>query len=936
MSTSGRRWMFGFCEYVEVSRTLIVHGQPVRMEAKPLDVLLRLLEQPNQIVGKDELLDAVWPEITTTEQSLTTAISKLRKAFGGPRDDIIINITGIGYRLAVPVTCVAEGSEDLPHFVLKPGDVIPHRPNWHAVKALTQEELPTVWLAKYQKTGEERVYKFAVDGIRLRALQREVAIARLLSRTLGESAGAYVKVLDWAFEEAPFFVESEYCGFNLLEWSSAGHLQQLAMEERVALAAELAAAIAAAHALGILHNDLKPSNILIAGRPRPTGRTVNDHSDPFAATWQIKVADFGVASISDASRLRELEITDHGSFTESDGRSSTPVGTAMYRAPELHTGDTPSAKGDVYALGVLLYQLVCGDFYEPPAPGWEQKISDPLLRMDIADAANVDPAKRISTAAELANRLHGIRRRREEKAQGDASAGKIQRAEEALARARERRPWVVGTIVSLSFGLLVTLWSTYRAAHERDAAKDRNATLSAMYDFLALDLLGQSNPYLGVAGSGRAPQQTLLDAISTALPQIDGRFSRQPEIAGRLHETIADSLRSRTRFQEADEEYATAAKRFREAGGPLSQDAIVADLKKNFALLSALLPGSVEAARHGFEREKTLIAQLRNPTAELTAWKTLVETGLIGLGPNPEQALPVLTEAVKRAEATPGFDPLLLIRLKNQFCGTYVRLGDGANLERISNEIIALLTAQHGPDSATLSPYQMYLEEAFFLQGKYSETIAQADRNFSRFNAVLGREHQLTLATLATRAAAEGQLERYDDAVRDDLALFAAEQMNPSGKRMEEGSLSDAAMFECHSGHYRSGIEHARQVIQATAPGPSEQPLFFNGSQFTVAECLISEQEATAGHKNDGALHEADALLEKVDTKVIAELSGNTDYEGFRDVALARLSALRGQFAQAQHYVTAAEPVLGQPNTDPYEVKALQSVKRTLATHTLE
>ena len=49
-----------------------------------------------------------------------------------------------------------------------------------------------------------------------------------------------------------------------------------------------------------------------------------------------------------------------------------------------------------------------------------------------------------------------------------------------------------------------------------------------------------------------------------------------------------------------------------------------------------------------------------------------------------------------------------------------------------------MLTRQHGPDSATLFPFQMYLEEAFYLQDKNLETIAQADRNFAQFNRVLG------------------------------------------------------------------------------------------------------------------------------------------------------------------------------------------------------
>jgi len=60
---------------------------------------------------------------------------------------------------------------------------------------------------------------------------------------------------------------------------------------------------------------------------------------------------------------------------------------------------------------VMLYQLMMGDFRKPLAPGWEAEIEDPLLREDIAEAACGDPAKRLSSAADLAERIraHGHR-----------------------------------------------------------------------------------------------------------------------------------------------------------------------------------------------------------------------------------------------------------------------------------------------------------------------------------------------------------------------------------------------------------------------------------------------------------------------------------------------------------------------------------------------
>jgi DNA-binding winged helix-turn-helix (wHTH) protein len=173
-----RRWRFAHCEYVEISRKLIVNGQAARMEMKPLDVLLELLDRPNKVVSKEHLLDTVWSEVETTEESLTTAIRNLRKAFGGERNSVILNVPGVGYRLAVPVVCSLEVEPGTAPFALDPGSPIPRRPYWQAVRKLSSNPLSPVWIARHEKTGEERVYKFASDGIRLRALQREVTIFR--------------------------------------------------------------------------------------------------------------------------------------------------------------------------------------------------------------------------------------------------------------------------------------------------------------------------------------------------------------------------------------------------------------------------------------------------------------------------------------------------------------------------------------------------------------------------------------------------------------------------------------------------------------------------------------------------------------------------------------------------------------------------------------
>ena len=84
----------------------------------------------------------------------------------------------------------------------------------------------------------------------------------------------------------------------------------------------------------------------------------------------------------------------------------------MYAPPESLADKPHTVQGDVYALGVLLYQVVVGDLSRPVGVGWERDVKDELLRQDIAACVDFDPARRLSSATELADRLDRLDARR--------------------------------------------------------------------------------------------------------------------------------------------------------------------------------------------------------------------------------------------------------------------------------------------------------------------------------------------------------------------------------------------------------------------------------------------------------------------------------------------------------------------------------------------
>ncbi len=374
-----------------------VGGTSVDVESKPLDVLRYLLSHAGEAVTKDELLDAVWPGVTVVDGSLATAMSKLRRALGAD-GDAIVTLARVGYRLSATVYrtgSVAAAPADLQ---LTAGESVPRRPGWVLARRLSQAPGSEVWLAEHPKTREQRVFKFAASTERLRSLKREVTLARLLRETLGERE-EFVRLLEWDFSATPYFTESAFGGPNLNEWCDArGGLAAVPLGERLDLVTAVAVAVGAAHSLDVLHKDLKPSNILVAPGTDDAPR--------------IKVADFGSASLLTPERLAALGITNLGFTLSSEHGSRDLLGSVMYVAPELLLGQSPTPASDVYALGVLLYQMVVGDFRKPLAPGWEDDVEDPLLRDDIAASAAGDPTRRLSTAEALSARLRSLDERR--------------------------------------------------------------------------------------------------------------------------------------------------------------------------------------------------------------------------------------------------------------------------------------------------------------------------------------------------------------------------------------------------------------------------------------------------------------------------------------------------------------------------------------------
>ncbi len=435
-------WAFGCCLYQALTGQLPFHGDTAT------DTVAAILRsEPDW-----ELLPPDFP---------TEAYVVLRRCL---EKDVNLRLRSAG-DIALTLTFQADATDESAHaardWVPVAGESVLGRPNWRLDERLGEGGFGEVWLAAHRKTEAKRVFKFCRDAERIRGLKREVILFRLLKQSLGDRKDI-AQIIDWQFERAPYYLESEYTrAGDLSQWADMqGGIGAVPLETRLDIVAQVARAVAAAHSVGILHKDIKPSNVLIAqGEGNPP---------------QAVLTDFGIGYLTDRHLLAEKGITATGLTEAIDGSasSSSGAGTRMYMAPELIEGKGATMQSDVYALGVLLYQSVAGDFARALAPGWERDIEDPLIREDIAACVDRDISHRLQSASELGERLLHLQERRAELEREISVRETLRQAQDTAALARVRRTRLVAVTVSgIAISVLLTLYAireTQRASVEAD------------------------------------------------------------------------------------------------------------------------------------------------------------------------------------------------------------------------------------------------------------------------------------------------------------------------------------------------------------------------------------------------------------------------------------------------------------------------------------
>lgn len=218
--------------------------------------------------------------------------------------------------------------------------------------------------------------KFCLDRSLLPALNQERSNLERLMRAGGPGARHVVRLYGYDLDHPTPYLVYEYV--------EGGDLTRLVAERRARGAPpapaevlgwvlQIAEGLAFAHRTGLVHRDLKPANVLVCATN--SGHRDVEASEP--AGFELRLADFGlggVAAARSAARSRIGTSTiDYLSLAE-QASLFRGAGTPLYMSPEQRRGAPPDARHDLYALGVVWYQLLVGDVSRELHHGWAKEL----------------------------------------------------------------------------------------------------------------------------------------------------------------------------------------------------------------------------------------------------------------------------------------------------------------------------------------------------------------------------------------------------------------------------------------------------------------------------------------------------------------------------------------------------------------------------------
>jgi len=595
----------------------------------------------------------------------------------------------------------------------------------------------------------------------------------------------------------PYFAMELVHGQDLLAYCEH---YKLTVPERLELFARICDAVQHAHQRGLIHRDLKPANILVeeSGQPR--------------------ILDFGVARLTD-SDAHATRQTDIGQL----------VGTLAYMSPEQVLGEPEEldTRSDVYALGVILYELLAGQKpyvigrqihevvrtireEEPSALSSVNRTYRGDIETIVGKALEKDKTRRYSSAAELAADIRHHLGDQPITARPPSATYQLQKF------ARRNKPLVMG--VAAVFVVLVAgvVASTWEAVQARRA----EASAQAVNDFLQNDLLAQASASNQSApGAKPDPDLKVRTALDRAAARIEGKFRGHPEVEASIRGTMGQTYTDLGLYPEARKQLEQALDFERRTLGEnnpktlktMSRLGRVAELQGKFPEADALLSQALAIQRRvlGSENPDTLFSMINLLTVYGREGKKVPES----LG----------SETLATERRVLGPEHPATLALMNNLANGYQSGGKFAQAEALHSQALEIQRRVLGPEHPDTLRSMGNLANVYEDQGKYAQAEALYSQTLEIQRRVLGPEHPETLGTMDNLAGVYAEEGKYaqSEALHSQTLEIQRRVLGPKHPATL-GSMDNLAGVYADEGKYAQAEELLSRTLEMmrSALGP--------------------------------------------------------------------------------------------------------------------
>lgn len=682
--------------------------------------------------------------------------------------------------------------------MLSPVDAAPEQIGvYRIVREIGRGGMGTVYLGERSDGQfEQRVaIKVVRDGVAGRLLERFRGERRILAQ-LEHPGIAYLLDGGSLPDGRPYFVMEHVDGESITAYADR---KRLSITQRLQLFRKTCAAVAYAHRNLVVHRDLKPGNVMV------------EEDDQGQAS--IKLLDFGIAKILqediDDSTQRADRRAATSSMRKSDAGGTTLAPlvtehgdrllTPLYAAPEQIRGEPATTAADVYALGVLLYELLTGA--RPFATASTQREMErailedsPTAPSSVVVGSNAEvAAARASDSSRLARRMRGdldsivFKALRKQPERRYASVGQlsddIKRHLAGMAVTTRRNSWpyrlgiflrrhrwgVAVTSAALLAGLSLAALHVTRITQERDRARAAAAKAEEVSQLL-IGMFESADP-----ANARGEEVSVREVLDRASGKID-ELANQPAVQAQMIDIMGGIYARLGEYDTADAMLRRGLALRRELYGPRHPD--VADSMQNLAVLAWM------RGRH--DRAERLLREVLDQRLEFR-------------GPNS----------------------LEVAQVRNDLAAVLRQQGKLAESEALYRQAIAVRRAQLGDHHPDVVSSRNNLAVLLGDLGRFDAAEALYRQVLDSRRKTLGPIHPQIANTLANLAELLRGQQRFDEAetlVRKALAMRLAlyDDTHPrvaATLSMLGGTLRGQGRYDEAETYYRKALKLRRKAF---------------------------------------------------------------------------------------------------------------------------